>query len=427
MISVLIADDEELERKSLRIFLNRNYEDITVLPDAENGPQVIEQVSRYEPDLLILDIEMPGLTGLEALRLLRRDHPSLHVIVKTAYGNFTYAQDALNMQVDAYLLKPVKKAELTTHLNQIIEKINLERAQISRDENSHAILEELRPLAQLSFMSALLRNMASPDTISRYTDRFTINFKSGFVATLRFSDGILCTENRISADAPDSSGSSLSSSINLTKEDQLLQELHSRLSLSFDYMIGPFEKNVLPILFYSGKLLSAHDCDRWKQDLTELFTGVLRPLCPALPIISFGPLFRDDITQAAHSYQCTLQELMQQTPPSPLPEPGQGINTHLKKALDFIEEHYSENISLESVADYIKMNPSYLSRLFKNELDKNFIGYLTDIRMTHAIRLIHQGTDNVKELSARVGYLYPSYFCKQFKKYTGHTVSDLNG
>ena len=101
MISVLIADDEELERKSLRIFLNRNYEDITVLPDAENGPQVIEQVSRYEPDLLILDIEMPGLTGLEALRLLRRDHPSLHVIVKTAYGNFTYAQDALNMQVDA--------------------------------------------------------------------------------------------------------------------------------------------------------------------------------------------------------------------------------------------------------------------------------------------------------------------------------------
>ena len=50
MISVLIADDEELERKSLRIFLNRNYEDITVLPDAENGPQVIEQVSRYEPE-----------------------------------------------------------------------------------------------------------------------------------------------------------------------------------------------------------------------------------------------------------------------------------------------------------------------------------------------------------------------------------------
>ena len=75
--------------------------------------------------------------------------------------------------------------------------------------------------------------------------------------------------------------------------------------------------------------------------------------------------------------------------------------------------------------DVYKRQPSYLSRLFKNELDKNFIGYLTDIRMTHAIRLIHQGTDNVKELSARVGYLYPSYFCKQFKKYTGHTVSDF--
>ena len=403
MISVLIADDEELERKSLRIFLNRNYQEITVLPDAQNGPQVIEQVCRYEPDLLILDIEMPGLTGLDALRMLRRDHPNLHVIVKTAYSNFTYAQDALNMQVDAYLLKPVKKAELTGHLDQILDKIEQERSQASSEETSQILLEEIRPLAQMSFVSALLHETASPDKVQRYMNRFDIRFKSGFVASLCFPNEWISILNR-------------------AKEDQLLQELDSRLSLSFDCMIGSFEKNVLPILFYSPALISSRDFEKWKADLMDLFGSVLRPMFSILPEIAFGSLFTGDITLASQSYL----ESLRNKPALMVPQESvQDMNVNLKKALAYMEEHYSENISLESVADYIKMNPSYLSRLFKNELNKNFIDCLTDLRMSQAIRLIQQGVDNVKELSSRVGYLYPSYFCKQFKKYTGHTVSDF--
>lgn len=112
MYRVLIADDEELELKAMHFFLERNYPEAVLLPDAQDGTQVVETVTKENPDLLILDIEMPGLNGLQALTILRERGYEGHVIVKTAYGKFTYAKDALHLHADAYLLKPVRKSEL---------------------------------------------------------------------------------------------------------------------------------------------------------------------------------------------------------------------------------------------------------------------------------------------------------------------------
>ena len=108
MYRVLIADDEELELKAMHFFLERNYPEAVLLPDAQDGTQVVETVTKENPDLLILDIEMPGLNGLQALTILRERGYEGHVIVKTAYGKFTYAKDALHLHADAYLLKPVR-------------------------------------------------------------------------------------------------------------------------------------------------------------------------------------------------------------------------------------------------------------------------------------------------------------------------------
>ena len=71
MYRVLIADDEELELKAMHFFLERNYPEAVLLPDAQDGTQVVETVTKENPDLLILDIEMPGLNGLQALTILR--------------------------------------------------------------------------------------------------------------------------------------------------------------------------------------------------------------------------------------------------------------------------------------------------------------------------------------------------------------------
>ena len=126
MYRVLIADDEELELKAMHFFMERNYPEAMLLPDAQDGTQVVEIVTRENPELLILDIEMPGLNGLQALSILRERGYKGHVIVKTAYGKFTYAKDALHLHVDAYLLKPVRKSELKEQMDEVLARIATE-------------------------------------------------------------------------------------------------------------------------------------------------------------------------------------------------------------------------------------------------------------------------------------------------------------
>lgn len=79
---------------------------------------------------------------------------------------------------------------------------------------------------------------------------------------------------------------------------------------------------------------------------------------------------------------------------------------------------------MEDIAEHTKLSTSYLSHLFRQELHKNFVDYLTEVRMEQARRLIDQGIDNVNVLAEKVGYQYASYFCRQFKKYTGMTVGE---
>ena len=119
-----ICDDDKIIRKRIRHIceqvLNEKCMEIRII-EFTNGREVIDNEKKIE--LLILDIEMPGLNGLKALKLLRDQGYGGYVIVKTAYGRFAYAQDALHLHVDAYLLKPVKKAELKERLDEIFRKL----------------------------------------------------------------------------------------------------------------------------------------------------------------------------------------------------------------------------------------------------------------------------------------------------------------
>ena len=98
---------------------------------------------------------------------------------------------------------------------------------------------------------------------------------------------------------------------------------------------------------------------------------------------------------------------------------------HVEKAIRYIEENYMRDISLEETAQKICITSVYLSRLFKNLLHINFIELLTDVRISHAIRLIQNSDDTIREIGEKVGYQSQTYFYKVFKKNTGMTVGEV--
>ena len=100
------------------------------------------------------------------------------------------------------------------------------------------------------------------------------------------------------------------------------------------------------------------------------------------------------------------------------------INVVQQMILEFIQSHYTEDISLQDVAQVMNYSDAYFCKLFRQCFDKSFTTYLSEFRVEKAKRLLTDVTINVKEISDKVGYRDPNYFAKVFKRIVGITPSE---
>ena len=127
MIRVLIADDERLEREALADLVVRRFEHEAVIQTAENGRRAADTAILWETDLILMDIEMPGINGLDAARAVLEQRPECKVIFVTAYSLFQYAHEAMHLGACDYLLKPVDPDEAEAAIRRAIRQIEAGR------------------------------------------------------------------------------------------------------------------------------------------------------------------------------------------------------------------------------------------------------------------------------------------------------------
>ena len=127
MIRLLIADDECLEREALTEMVSRRFEHEVVLETADNGRKAADTAILWGADLILMDIEMPGMSGLDAARAVLAQRPGCRVIFVTAYSLFQYAHEAVHLGACDYLLKPVDPDELEASIRRAMRQIETER------------------------------------------------------------------------------------------------------------------------------------------------------------------------------------------------------------------------------------------------------------------------------------------------------------
>ena len=123
MLKVLIVEDEEMIRKGIVLTVDWAALDCVVVGEASNGLEGLEAARRLEPSLIITDLKMPQMDGIEMLRSLREQGCKAHVIILTAYDNFTYAQSALRLGAVDYLLKPFHDGNLENAIMQLQNRL----------------------------------------------------------------------------------------------------------------------------------------------------------------------------------------------------------------------------------------------------------------------------------------------------------------
>lgn len=127
MIRLLIADDEMLEREALAELVMRRFDHEVILEKAENGRKAADTAILWEADLILMDIEMPGMNGLDAARAVLTQRPECKVIFITAYSLFQYAHEAVHLGACDYLLKPVNPDEVEAAIRRAIRQIEAGR------------------------------------------------------------------------------------------------------------------------------------------------------------------------------------------------------------------------------------------------------------------------------------------------------------
>lgn len=348
LFKMVIVDDEKRIREGLVTTIPWKELGIEVVGAANNGQTGLEVVRKTRPQIILTDIRMPIMDGLEFTRMVRAEMPMVKIIIISGYDEFAYAQEAIKYGVYDYILKPVGAEELYRTVQKLVETMEKD------------FINDLDMIK--------LKNALGP------TFELYINF-----IRLGEKEEALAKQDEIIRQLKDSA-------ISLSQMKQIYLELSAQ-TLEALRKDGTLTTMELPAGYQNlyqdlQRLVTFEELNSWSKLFTE-------------STIEFVAENRD-----AHHHLA------------------------IKKALEFIDAHYNENLSVNKVAEQVYLSPNYFSHIFKKIRGESFTDYLNRVRIQHAKRLLAEKLYKVYEVSDMVGYSDYKYFSSVFKKITGVSPTD---
>ena len=182
--TVLLVDDEE---EVLQVIMKKiNWEGLgfSVIGCANNGVKALEMVEEFQPDVVMTDIKMPYMDGMELANHIKAGFPATKILIFTGFDEFEYAKEAIHLEVEEYILKPGNSVELTNIFTQL--KIKLDQ-EISEKRNVKLLEQyymESLPLLQTNFFSTLIEGRIPQEELSKYLSDYQITFEGPFFCCL---------------------------------------------------------------------------------------------------------------------------------------------------------------------------------------------------------------------------------------------------
>lgn len=188
MFRVMVVDDEPIAAQSVVYMIEKNFADVENAGVCSSGKEAIEKAALIHPDIVIMDIDMPGINGLAAMRQIQEAGINTAFIVVTAFDYFDYAVEAMTLGVAEYLVKPVKEAKLVSVLTGVLDCLRQRRSERMRVLEQQERLEMAIPMLEEGFHNALRLSQESGDDLIRYCKLLGFRNMGGFVLVAQFLD-----------------------------------------------------------------------------------------------------------------------------------------------------------------------------------------------------------------------------------------------
>lgn len=187
MFSLLIADDEALEREGLELMIKHIFPDTFIFLHAENGRRAIQLAEEHRPDLIFMDIKMPGIQGLDAVRHILDKYPATKIVMISAHDYFSYAKESVALGVRDYLLKPARREEVRDVLKRVMAEMEEEKHQRHERLELQEKLSQLLPLAENELTLMLMLEYVQEVALEQLADLLNLKWQKGFAMVLSFS------------------------------------------------------------------------------------------------------------------------------------------------------------------------------------------------------------------------------------------------
>ncbi|WP_304942156.1 response regulator transcription factor [Vallitalea guaymasensis] len=510
MYKVVLLDDENRIIRGLKVIIDWEKYDCEIIGEASNGIDGIELIKRTQPDIVITDIRMPKMDGLQMVQSLKEKDYSPEVIILSGYSEFEYAKKGMELGINCYILKPVEVEEMEACLTKLCKKLmkkkikNREMIEFKtlalRDvidgstDNRDEIIDLLNisntKLNETNIVCAIIEiNPIYASYINKSMNTL-INMVKTYIEghfqceVIKYSDLqiaiIVHSSNKIDIENVHTIFNELHNNIEQEHEIRScigvgkIVECLSKISLSFEqarYAINykvingnnsviEFEqlcntkKDIkIPKKIFSDleKYINNLDIEGCKNTINNFFDMLvmnkrLRPMDIQLQCL----LLIISTVKSMKSIQFELNEFIGRDVLSieeisrfksieeiknwltnvissiiELKYKSQNIKpSTIDEIKTYINQHYTENLSLNSIAEHFFFNPYYLSQLFKKKTGESYLNYVTKLRIQKAQQLLNTTNMKIYEICHAIGYENTKYFNKVFQKHIGLKPSE---
>ena len=464
MITIVIADDEKLIRAGISKILRDNIDVEMEIFEAKNGQEALELCVEKKPNVLITDIRMPIMDGVELMEKVAALKEKTAIIVLSGYDDFKYAKAAIQSGALSYILKPLDKKELVSTVLQVISEVK-NQTQQRNEKVLKSIIDEGRvsgevDVAGWNFPNGLYCLSVMGPNCRKEIERafvdveyYTLESKKDYLCVVIAKEGKLVLDTDISLNSL-IIGVSMAfdnvTSVRIMKKQAFIAMLEYYFNPrdhifyfvddsdinDFTRQDDQYERCITRLMVAESEDIQKEvdqlfDFSDYKNSekavrLAYLYEKITANLSTRYSFYSSNDSYLllksimidniwqfknlDDWKHMVMDYMLYLRELLHQ-------------NTveypYIEEALDYIHSNYSKNINMAMVANQVDTNYTWFSEKFKEHTGVNFNEYLKKLRIDEACKLLEKGCYKIYEVAERSGFGDAKYFMKTFKESTG--------
>jgi two-component system, response regulator YesN len=512
LYKVLIADDEYYIRDGLEHMIEWEEYGLEVVGSVENGVQALDVVKDKGPHIIVTDVKMPNMNGIELIKKIRQEYEHIKIIIISGYDDFEYVKESLLYGVENYILKPINEEELSNTLLNTVSKIEKEQdipfkftdrtnfikenifCRIVTNIISHEEMREKMDFLNINLTSdsyvvgmiKIITNQEAnflninntrkklvrflEDRLNKQMKSYVFRDLSGHVVILfcKSKDNPYSeVENSISKLLyPIKQKFKINIFVTMGSEQVEIAQAHKSYAHAQDLQkyIYIYPANTIlsyPKVIYSLQKLSAgyqlksddlkefilkedkmgieNFFSKFKKQISIseiIMIDYVRDFIIELAAVLIGVAKEKEIWKETNAmnfkniynklfnhdkFEDTINWLKDIACDvvDRISEKNNQFKPLIEEIVEYVNKHYTCNISLKTIAVKFYLNPSYLGQKFKNKTGRLFSDYLRNLRMEEAKKILTVRGMKASEVALKVGYNDPNYFYKVFKKYTG--------